>query len=902
MLELNQSNVNQMNLTMNRIYRIIYAFIASLAVIFASSGCAQVEEPDYREQDYGYVQFKLYKEASYQGTKAIQDHLDYLNDASKVLITMKYGDNTISQTLVLSPMSQEMAEYGLRSEKLQLLAGVYDLKTIAIYDKVDELVYEDAYELQFEVVAGGLTMQDILLDVTERGHVRFTLVKDMSEFETKAATREYAFDEIETIDVVVKETTTGVRTTFRNLSADFDIHFSDDGVEDGYQTSTSVCDTVLTLRAGNYVVDEYTLYDANKKLLERNSSVKPLDFDVMDNKLTEAEVPVLLRETDARIKDYYALRDIWEALNGPDWHYIGENFAKGANWDFNKDIDLWGDQPGVQIHTNGRVAYIDISDFGFYGPLTDEQREKFESLGQLTEVVELFFGTHNDSNKYTYDALLDGDASMSRMERHKAYLAMLHPATQMSEPIARAYMEHGITFPEIAMYENYSEDELIEKGTGKMLVRPELKDMNYGVLCNGLTSLPESIGNLTKLEKLYVANGKLTGMPESMADLHNLSDLEIYNCPEMKEFPMSVTKMTGLVSLLISNNYQWTADELYKGLDALAKGPSNDELQMLYVNYNNLEKVPASFSNLHKLGLLDLSNNKINEIEAPFGQNVNIVQLFLNNNEITEFPKDENGMFCGIADVEKFSVTNNKLTKFPNIFDAKSIYSMASVDFSYNQIDGFEDEEKGYGPDGYRGLKVSTLTINNNLTITEYPMALTKSNSLFTNLSMRGCSISSVPEGAFEYKNAIDLMSLDLSYNHLTDLPKDMHSGNLPYLYGVDLSYNRFSSFPWEPLDSGYLTVFAVRGQRNAKGERCLSEWPTGLYNHKGLRAFYIGSNNLGMISDTISYLIYFLDISDNPNIVFDASDICDAYYSGLYTLIYDQTQEIRNCDILFYQ
>ena len=93
--------------------------------------------------------------------------------------------------------------------------------------------------------------------------------------------------------------------------------------------------------------------------------------------------------------------------------------------------------------------------------------------------------------------------------------------------------------------------------------------------------------------------------------------------------------------------------------------------------------------------------------------------------------------------------------------------------------------------------------------------------------------------------------------------------------------------------------MFAIRGQRNEKGERCLKEWPQGVYNHTGLRALYIGSNDLGLIDDTISYLIYYLDISDNPNIVFDASDICYAIQQGAYILIYDKTQNILNCDIL---
>ena len=124
-------------------------------------------------------------------------------------------------------------------------------------------------------------------------------------------------------------------------------------------------------------------------------------------------------------------------------------------------------------------------------------------------------------------------------------------------------------------------------------------------------------------------------------------------------------------------------------------------------------------------------------------------------------------------------------------------------------------------------------------------------------------------------------------------------AGNLPYLYGVDLSFNCFSEFPFEPLDAGGLTVYAIRSQRNEKGERCLKEWPTGLYQHRGLRGFYIGSNDLRKIDDTISTLIYYLDISDNPNIVFDASDICYAWRVGAYILIYDKTQNILNCDYM---
>lgn len=100
----------------------IHALLAGLSLMILG-GCALEEAPDYREHDYGYVQFKLYKEASYDATKAVVEELDYLGDATKVTVTLQYGDSRISQTLVVSASSSEAAEYGLRSEKLELLAG-----------------------------------------------------------------------------------------------------------------------------------------------------------------------------------------------------------------------------------------------------------------------------------------------------------------------------------------------------------------------------------------------------------------------------------------------------------------------------------------------------------------------------------------------------------------------------------------------------------------------------------------------------------------------------------------------------------------------------------------------------------------------------------------------------------
>ena len=50
-----------MNLTRKIFF--LFAFLIAIGSFFS---CNKVDEPDYREKDYGYVQFKLYKKASYQ--------------------------------------------------------------------------------------------------------------------------------------------------------------------------------------------------------------------------------------------------------------------------------------------------------------------------------------------------------------------------------------------------------------------------------------------------------------------------------------------------------------------------------------------------------------------------------------------------------------------------------------------------------------------------------------------------------------------------------------------------------------------------------------------------------------------------------------------------------------------
>ena len=886
-------------------------FMAVLSLTFFS--CTDLEEPDYREKDYGYVQFKLYKSASYVPVKAADDQqqLDYLSDATKIRVEFTDGKNTLSQTLVLNSFNDESAEFGLRSDKMKLRAGTYEILAYSLFGKLDELIYESYPESsslmksQFTVVPSGLCVHDLLANTVERGHVRFTLVKDTSAFEqTKASqkAREYTFDEIKAIDIQLRSVKDNTKTyLFKALPVKYSMHFvENDDPADGRYTSSSVCDTLVSLPAGEYTIDYYTAFEdeKGKTLLERNENVNGR-INVRDNQISNEKVPVRLYQSDLYLRDYYALKAIWEALEGPKWYYSGEDFATGANWDFNKDVDLWGDQPGVSLHSNGRVALINVSDFGFGGHLPAE-------IGVLTEITELYLGTHNDANQNEFDPTLQS-GTRDRMERHKQYLNANYPPVQFSEPIARGLKEHDITIPEIQMYDTMLEEQIIDRKTGDMKIG--LKDAIPGKLYNKMTAIDPAIWTLDKLERLTIANGLLKVFPPKPADMDkdhgfmSLTDLEIYNNGQLEDPSAALKAMPSLISINLSqNNQNWTSEQANAILHSLAAEDSRSakKIQILYMNNSNLTKVDGSvLRSMTSLGLLNLADNKITEVSA-FGKDINLVQLHLSNNQIKELKRGENGEpFCGMADVETFSLRNNKIEVFPDIFDANSIYGMASVDFSYNNITRFEGyDEKGNKIGENKGIYVETLTLSNN-PIDVYPVMFRDTESKIAFINMRGCGMKSIPDSAFTYKNSAYLTSFDFSYNKLKDLPRDFHAGNIPYLYGLDISYNQFSIFPYEQFDMPGMTVFAIRGQRNDKGERCLTEWPTGVYNHVGLRGLYLGSNDIGVVNDKISTLCYYLDISDNPNIVFDASYVCYEWQIGMYYLIYDKTQEILNCDLM---
>lgn len=843
--------------------------LALLSSVLLFTGCTDEAEP-VSEPGYGYVQFHLFKKGSY--TKA-GDKLEYLRDAAKIRVTLRSQDNDIiTPVAVVEAVDKNLSEWGLQTAKIRLIAGKYTMTAYEIYDGLDNsvLVGAPSETVVLDVKANGIVSEDIALNVVDRGWAKFRLVKDLSEIVgTKAGkdgADEHPFYGIQSVDLTVKNKNTGEITEITNIEVTHKFVDGEKAADPDYISGICVSDTLVALKGGTYTVTKFrTYFDYFRKVYETSTNVAENEFVVKDNQETDADVPVTLHTTSGHVQDALALREIWEALDGPNWR---------IKWEFNCDVDAWTANTGVQILGNGRVASLDLTGTGAKGAMP-------AAIAKLTELRKLTLGTigYNAAaggttvttgRKLTYFTPEDHEAD------RRLTIGTRDPRSRFSKELQQSFEIAGD--PVKPGVKSLSE-------RMPVMYKPEVN-------ATDIVSLPDEINQLKNLEHITIAFSPIKTFPADMSGLTALTDVEIFACTELTEFPKGLATCPKLTSLTYSFNVNTAVSSMEEGISAINNGPASKTIQLLYFPNQRIDNMP-DLSNIPRLSVLVIQGCGLKSFTAPFSKDQFFVQFMASDNELTSLPRDEKGNFLAYnAETEEVNFSGNKFTELPDIFDAKSAYQVGTVDFSKNQIASVE-----HG-DAYRGIKAATFDISYNK-LKELPVQLFgTSSSSISYLKIDGNGMEKISKEAIEGKYTYRTTTISMAYNKLKSLPDEFDSLTFPYLSGIDMSYNRFDYFPYTAVNNQYLSVFIFRHQRDADGDRCMRTWPAGIGQAlAGLRALYLGSNDIRVVTDQLSYMIYNLDIQDNPNISIDVSAVCSYIKSGWFNLMYSPGQDIRGCD-----
>jgi len=843
--------------------------LALFSSVLLFTGCTDEAEP-VSEPGYGYVQFHLFKKGSY--TKA-GDKLEYLRDAAKIRVTLRSQDNDIiTPVAVVEAVDKNLSEWGLQTAKIRLIAGKYTMTAYEIYDGLDNsvLVGSPSETVVLDVKPNGIVSENIALNVVDRGWAKFRLVKDLSEIVgTKAGkdgADEHPFYGIQSVDLTVKNKNTGEITEITNIEVTHKFVDGENAADPDYISGICVSDTLVALKGGTYTVTKFrTYFDYFRKVYETSTNVAENEFVVKDNQETDADVPVTLHTTSGHVQDALALREIWEALDGPNWR---------IKWEFNCDVDAWTANTGVQILGNGRVASLDLTGTGAKGAMP-------AAIAKLTELRKLTLGTigYNAAaggttvttgRKLTYFTPEDHEAD------RRLTIGTRDPRSRFSKELQQSFEIAGD--PVKPGVKSLSE-------RMPVMYKPEVN-------ATDIVSLPDEINQLKNLEHITIAFSPIKTFPADMSGLTALTDVEIFACTELTEFPKGLATCPKLTSLTYSFNVNTAIPSMEQGISAINNGPASKTIQLLYFPNQRIDNMP-DLSNIPRLSVLVIQGCGLKSFTAPFSKDQFFVQFMASDNELTSLPRDEKGNFLAYnAETEEVNFSGNKFTELPDIFDAKSAYQVGTVDFSKNQIASVE-----HG-DAYRGIKAATFDISYNK-LKELPVQLFgTSSSSISYLKIDGNGMEKISKEAIEGKYTYRTTTISMAYNKLKSLPDEFDSLTFPYLSGIDMSYNRFDYFPYTAVNNQYLSVFIFRHQRDADGDRCMRTWPAGIGQAlAGLRALYLGSNDIRVVTDELSYMIYNLDIQDNPNISIDVSAVCSYIKSGWFNLMYSPGQDIRGCD-----
>ncbi|CAM0147066.1 unnamed protein product [Urochloa decumbens] len=202
------------------------------------------------------------------------------------------------------------------------------------------------------------------------------------------------------------------------------------------------------------------------------------------------------------------------------------------------------------------------------------------------------------------------------------------------------------------------------------------RDLNLqGKLMNQIEWLPDSIGKLTGLVTLDISENRILALPDAIGRLSSLAKLDLHS-NRIAQLPESIGDLCNLIYLDLRGNQ---LASLPSSLGRLVK------LEELDVSANYLTTLPDSIGSLVRLKKLIVETNNLDELPYTIGQCVSLVELRAGYNHLKALPE----AVGKLESLEILSVRYNTIRGLPTTM--ASLTKLKDVDASFNELESIPE-------------------------------------------------------------------------------------------------------------------------------------------------------------------------------------------------------------------
>ncbi|KAL6555137.1 Plant intracellular Ras-group-related LRR protein 5 [Orobanche gracilis] len=196
-----------------------------------------------------------------------------------------------------------------------------------------------------------------------------------------------------------------------------------------------------------------------------------------------------------------------------------------------------------------------------------------------------------------------------------------------------------------------------------------------GKLLDKIEWLPLSLGKLSTLSELYLAENRIMALPNSIGSLETLRKLDVHG-NQLINLPSSFGELQNLTDLDLSANLLKSLPESFENLKTLTN---------LDLSSNQFSNLPCTVGNLISLQRLNVETNDLEELPHSIGLCESLLELRLNFNQLKALPE----AIGSLEQLEILTLHYNRAKRLPSTMG--NLSRLRELDVSFNELESIPE-------------------------------------------------------------------------------------------------------------------------------------------------------------------------------------------------------------------